>query len=278
MQTPQAHLLPDGRLHLHHGPIDLIAEAFGPGKKPAYNRVFRRFGTILGDLTRELPALRRDIRHCPMIADPVGRNMAHVASLYAPEFVTPMAAVAGAVADAMLTALVAGEGIEKAYVNNGGDVALYLTPGERFVAAVVAEQSGAFQVSAESIVRGVATSGWRGRSHSLGIADAVTVLAATAAEADVAATMIANRVDLPGHPAIGRAPAVALSPDSDLGDLLVTVEVGALDAAETDAALDAGAVYADTLFDRGLIVAAALQLNGALRIVGETNHRQSLRS
>ena len=49
-------------------------------------------------------------------------------------------------------------------------------------------------------MRGIATSGWRGRSFSLGIADAVTVLAATAAEADAAATMIANAVDLPGHP------------------------------------------------------------------------------
>ena len=44
-----------------------------------------------------------------------------------------------------------------------------------------------------SPVRGVATSGWRGRSHSLGIADSVTVLAATAAMADAAATVIAVR-------------------------------------------------------------------------------------
>ena len=32
--------------------------------------------------------------------------------------------------------------------------------------------------------RGVATSGWRGRSHSLGIADSVTVVARNAAAAD----------------------------------------------------------------------------------------------
>ena len=51
-------------------------------------------------------------------------------------------------------------------------------------------------------MRGVATSGWRGRSFSLGIADAVTVLARTGAAADAAATIIANAVDLPGHPAV----------------------------------------------------------------------------
>ena len=67
-------------------------------------------------------------------------------------------------------------------------------------------------------MRGVATSGWRGRSFSLGIADAVTVLAATAAAADAAATIIANAVDLPGHPAIARRPASELEDDSDLGD------------------------------------------------------------
>jgi ApbE superfamily uncharacterized protein (UPF0280 family) len=67
----------------------------------------------------------------------------------------------------------------------------------------------------------VATSGWRckgkgGRSFSFGIADAVTVLAGSAAAADAAATVIANAVDLPGHGAITRRPASAIDPDSDL--------------------------------------------------------------
>ena len=77
-------------------------------------------------------------------------------------------------------------------------------------------------------MRGVATSGWRGRSFSLGIADAVTVFAGTAAVADAAATLIANAVDLPGHPAFARAPARRCDPQSDLGERLVTVDVGPL--------------------------------------------------
>ena len=60
----------------------------------------------------------------------------------------------------------------------------------------------------------------------------VTVLADTAACADVAATLIANAVDLPGHGAITRAPARTLFPDSDLGAIPVTTDVGALSAAE----------------------------------------------
>ncbi len=278
MEIPQAHLLPDGQLHLHHGPIDLIVEAFGLGKRAAYERAFRRFGPILGDLAAELPSLRQDVSLRPPIMDPIGRAMAAAASRYAPEFVTPMAAVAGAVADAVLAALVMGEGIEKAYVNNGGDVALFLTPGQRFSAAIVAEQSGVFEVSADSPARGVATSGWRGRSHSLGIADAVTVLAVDAATADVAATMIANAVNLPGHPAVARTPANLLAPDSDLGDRPVTVDVGPLSAVESAAALDAGAAYAGQLLNRSLILAAALALNDAICIVGDGGIWQRLQS
>ena len=73
---------------------------------------------------------------------------------------------------------------------------------------------------------GVATSGRHGRSFSLGIADAVTVLARTASQADAAATIIANAVDLPGHPAVRRMPANELQPDSDLGARPVTRDVG----------------------------------------------------
>ena len=83
-------------------------------------------------------------------------------------------------------------------------------------------------IDADDPARGIATSGRHGRSFSLGIADAVTVLARTASQADAAATIIANAVDLPGHPAIVRCPANELQPDSDLGARLVTRDVGAL--------------------------------------------------
>src|SRR5690606_23267476 len=116
--------------------------------------------------------------------------------------------------------------------------------------------------------RGIATSGWRGRSHSRGIADAVTVLAADGASADVAATLIANAVDLPGHPAIERVPASSIDPDSDLGERLVTQDVGPLSAQDTAIALDAGLAIAEDFRRRGLIEEAALFLRGESRISG----------
>ena len=116
--------------------------------------------------------------------------------------------------------MVAAGDLTRAYVNNGGDIAFHSAQGARFrmaVAGLDGAALGRIDVGFADAAHGVATSGWGGRSFSLGIADAVTVLARTASEADVAATMICNAVDLPGHPGVGRAPADSLQPDSDLG-------------------------------------------------------------
>jgi ApbE superfamily uncharacterized protein (UPF0280 family) len=123
-------------------------------------------------------------------------------------------------------------------------------------------------ITASDPVRGIATSGWRGRSFSLGIADAVTVLADRAAAADAAATIIANTVDLPRNPAIVRLRARDLDPDSDLGDRFVTQSVGTLAPEEIDFALRSGMHTAEMLLRLGLIRSAALNLQGETRVVG----------
>ena len=140
------------------------------------------------------------------------RMVAAVAPYCERTFITPMAAVAGAVAEEILDAMTAAARLSRAYVNNGGDIALHLAPGEHFVVGMVERPDrpslfGTATLDSAQPVRGIATSGWRGRSFSLGIADAVTVLADRAAMADAAATVIANAVDLPGHPSIVRVPA-----------------------------------------------------------------------
>ncbi len=271
MQQPQATLLPDGRrLHLQHGPIDLILEAHGPGRAAAYARAARRFQTILQELVDELPALRRplpDSKACTMPRGAVARAM-HIATRpFRPEFITPMAAVAGAVADEVLAHLTADPGIAKAYVNNGGDIALHLTGRETLTAAVASVPAATFTLAADQPARGIATSGWRGRSHSLGIADSVTVLADTAAAADAAATMIANAIDLPGDPRVLRRPARDLAPDSDLRGRRITTDVAPLDRDSRAAALGAGLVRASKYLKRGLIGAAYLTLQGETRVL-----------
>jgi ApbE superfamily uncharacterized protein (UPF0280 family) len=208
-----------------------------------------------------------DTLHPDFAPGSVAHAMLAATAPFAPVFVTPMAAVAGAVADHVLAAMTAGGRLHRAYVNNGGDAALWLAPGAELTAAGGPDLSARIRVTADSPVRGIATSGWRGRSHSLGIADAVTVLARTAAHADAAATLIANAVDLPGHAAISRRPARELAPESDLGDRLVTVGVAPLTPAEIARALAAGRAEARAMLARRLIHGAALWLGGQVETV-----------
>lgn len=276
MNGPRIAWLPDGRrLHMNHGPIDLIIEAFGAEaeRRAAYAQAAVRFRTILDELVAELPELRRPSApgRPRAFAGPIARRMEAACGPLAETFITPMAAVAGSVADEMLAALVAGRDLDRAYVNDGGDIAIHLAPGGLMRLAIAGTGHGfadRIAIDAASPVCGVATSGWPGRSFSLGIADAVTVLARSGAAADAAATVIANAVDLPGHPAIMRKPANEMAPDSDLGDRLVTVDVGPLMPAEVARALERGLAVAEDLRRRGLIEAAALFLGGGARICG----------
>ena len=273
----QVQFLPDNRrLHLHDGPIDLILEAFGTpaAVKNAYDAAILRFATVLDELCGELPLLRRQAAlGNPRPGGNVARRMFDAVLPYCQHvFITPMAAVAGAVAEEILYAMTAVAPLDRAYVNNGGDIALHLAPGSSFTTAMVdrpdsPEIFGTTLIAAAQPIRGIATSGWRGRSFSRGIADAVTVLAQTAAEADAAATIVANAVDLPGHPSIARVPARDLAPDSDLGQIPVTREVGKLTAHEIATALQAGATVAHALASQRLIHSAALRLSGESRAV-----------
>jgi ApbE superfamily uncharacterized protein (UPF0280 family) len=278
---PAARLLPDGRLHLQHGPIDLVIEAFGEAGEVAlaYRQAWLRFQDILATLVAELPLLRLrvDDDH-PGVAGPVARRMLAACRPHAGRFITPMAAVAGAVADEILSALIAERSLAKAYVNNGGDIALHLAPGETLAAGVVGDVDcpaidGIATISAAMPVRGIATSGWRGRSFSLGIADAATVLAADGAAADAAATLVGNAVDL-DHPAIERTRARDLDDTSDLGGRLVTTAVGLLEPADIALALARGATCAEAMCRRRMIHGAVLLLQRQIRIIGDDTRRR----
>lgn len=287
----QRNLLTDGRWHFSHGPIDVLVSAEGDAAAvaAAHRDAWTRFEGLLDELVGELASLRR-----PVTADgpaggalsgPVARRMWDACAPFAAtRFITPMAAVAGAVAQE-LVACYGRPGVERAWVNNGGDIALHLAPGTsariglfadlaRFDpgSATPVETDAQFTVDAADPVRGIATSGWRGRSFSLGIADSVTVLAATAAQADAAATVIANAVNADDE-TIVRRPASECKDDSDLGDIPVTVDVPALPSATVRDALDAGAACARALQRAGHVWAAALVCQGRWRRIEPSSAR-----
>ncbi|MEO3473195.1 UPF0280 family protein [Roseomonas sp. CAU 1739] len=274
MDAPIVQRLTGDRLHLSHGPIDVVLRAWGAPEavQAAAAAAVALFPTILPGLVAELPALRRPMAEAPQVAHPVARRMLAACAPFAPSFITPMAAVAGAVADALLAAMRAAAPLAQAYVNDGGDIAIHVAPGESLAIGLAADPrhlalDGALRVTAGSGIGGVATSGRHGRSFSLGIADAVTVLARDAATADAAATLIANEVDF-DSPAVRRMPASDLDPDSDLGDRLVTVDVGTLSDGEIARALDAGLARAEAFRAAGHVLGAALRLGGVVRATG----------
>ena len=320
-------VLDTGTHHFQHGPIDLIVRVDGPWASAGNaDAAWQRFGVILPELVAELPVLRQPVPSSlttasidQRFASPVARRMGEACRPFRHGFVTPMAAVAGAVADEVLQALLfgaptddtahhfpqyqapgvvvgmadtvmaTGSGdravVRRAFVNNGGDIALYLAPGESWTVGLVTNPQavrfhsssgrlaadGCFTIHAGQGITGIATSGWRGRSFSLGIADSVTVLAANAALADVAATLIANQVNA-DHPAIHRAPADTLKDDTDLGSRRVTVDVGPLPPEVVREALLQGARLARQWQRSGLIAGAVLVLQGQVQLVLPDQH------
>ena len=273
--APQGRFLPDGqRLHLQHGPIDLVVEAVGAPDEveTAYRQAWRRFQPILQEIVDELPLLRRPLGEAyPLTRGAVAQRMVKAVWPHRQHYITPMAAVAGSVADEMIAALTADRTLSKAYVNNGGDIALHLALGQRLRLGVVANQDtptldALGEIGNRDPIRGIATSGWRGRSQSLGIADAATVLARSAAEADAAATMVANAVNI-DHPAVTRVPANTLRDDSDLGHLPVTTHVGPLPETAIAHALKNGRIEATRLRRIGLLESAFLALQGQFETI-----------
>ena len=278
----QRRLLSDGRWHFQHGPIDIVLQLAGETQAcaDAIENTWQRFERILPELVSELTWLRQPVSelHGHVFTHPVAQRMHRAAAQAAfaslDGFITPMAAVAGAVAQELLPC-VSQPGVDKAFVNNGGDIALHLQPEENWRVGVVTDLAkalsglqthelvidGAFVIDSYMPVRGIATSGWQGRSFSLGIADSVTVLAATAAQADVAATLIANAVNIDER-RIQRRPADSLRDDTDLGARLVTVDVPPLEERLVQQALQHGLDCAREMQARGLVHAAFLCCQG----------------
>ena len=264
--------LPDGRWHLQHGPIDIVIGASGDASavQGAHEDAWLRFRSILGELVEELALLQCPVQGNCMLRGPIARRMWNACQPHKSSFITPMAAVAGSVAQELIACYSAG-GVARAWVNNGGDIALHLAPSQSVRIGLYADMArlnldelrggirtdGQFEISSLLPVRGVATSGWRGRSFSLGIADSVTVLARTASEADAAATVIANAVNL-SDPRIQRRPACEIKDNADLGSLPVTIGVPPLEPALVQQALRAGLRRAQALRAAGLIWSAAL--------------------
>ncbi len=175
---------------------------------------------------------------------------------------TPMAAVAGTIAD-MTAEWLAAQGATKAIVNNGGDIAIRLSKGERttvgIAPAIGLSPTHVIHIDSalDSPIGGVATSGLGGRSFTKGIATAAVVAARTASFADACATSVGNATYVE-HPNIIRTLAQYLDPNTDLWGHGVVREVGKLPEEVLRQALYHGWQRANELYQGGFINGAAI--------------------
>jgi uncharacterized protein len=224
---------------------------------------------FLAEIAEDMPHLKQ-----PAVAAPpaslgrLARIMWEATALVGDADLTPMAAVAGTIADATADFLW-NVGLTRVIVNNGGDLALRLDTGETVSVGIrqdVTRQtvSSRVVVTHESHIGGVCTSGLGGRSFTRGVASAAIVLAGRSAVADAAATAVANATYIPS-PAVEQRNAETIDPETDLKGVPITTTVGTLSKVEIEQALSQGISRGEELVRRNLIAGACVCAQGRRR-------------
>lgn len=260
--------LKPGQVFVDFGPVSMVITASrnGEGDTQLCRAAFPVIAACLEDLRPSLEMLRR---YPPQVEleqlAGAGETMARAVLRTGDPWLTPMAAVAGTVADAVADFLFA-QGAEKVTANNGGDIALRLAPGQSLGLGVLydLERGGVDRVvhlTAEKGVGGVATSGLGGRSLTTGIASGVTVFSCRCAQADALATLLADRSCI-DSPAVHTRLAGELDPDSDIADLPVVVSVEPLSREEKERALEQVLREAEEQYRRGNLLACIATVQG----------------
>jgi len=192
------------------------------------------------------------------------------------EALTPMAAVAGTIADGV-AAFLSRRGMTKVIVNNGGDVAIGTGPG---VSVNVGIRPDLAQSGIEDILTlgderpswGVATSGLEGRSLTQGVASAATIIAGSASLADAAATCVANASYVEDETAI-RRPAEELDEQTDIPGIAVTIQAGPFTEEKKDLAISGAMNKAEEFINKGLIFGAYIVVDGKVMMTDFVRHR-----
>lgn len=265
-----------GLYYLDYGPMQMTLSAFC-GKQPLDQEIMDAAG-YAKDLLAELATCLKvaklpagEIKQCPASTAVLAMMIDAVKRCPDPSL-TPMAAVAGSIADSVADLLVQ-RGATRVIVNNGGDIALRLAEGESVKVGITSDLNSRFishmiEVDSASKVEGIATSGWGGRGFTKGIASAAVVLGVNCRLADACATLVANHTFCP-DPEIKQVRAEELDPDTDLCGHLVTAALGRLQPKTWQQALHNGLAQAREVVEQGLIYGAIIFAGGQLAAVPE---------
>ena len=182
--------LAPGQVYFDYGPVSMVVTAVrnGTGDSALCASAAEVVERNLRTLGQSLDMLRRYPAHVdPEALTGTARQMADAVLATGDPWLTPMAAVAGAMSDAVADFLWE-QGAEKVTANNGGDIALRLAPGQKLDMGILYDlnRSGVDRVVRllpEHGIGGVATSGLGGRSLTTGIASSVTAFSSPEATA-----------------------------------------------------------------------------------------------
>jgi hypothetical protein len=255
-------------MFLEIGPASLVISGEKDGILYSFDRckLEEKIRSILGEIREFLPVLKqkayriKNTKHMP----DVPRKMVEAVKAIDEASLTPMAAVAGSVADAIKDFL-KNECPDLVSINNGGDISIFNRKGRGLkidIGDIHTGESSPYMLNIEQLIDyGLATSGFGGRSFTLGLADSVTVIAATGAVADAAATFICNYTNTESDKVI-RQKASEIDPLTDIPDDNVTIRIDQLNDNDILQALENGLNIAANIKKQRHIYDAIINLQG----------------
>lgn len=259
--------LEDGRVFVDYGPASMVitARRDGVDLPELASQAFPLIRDSLREIAEALPILRQ----YPRDGDFSGLSglplvMAEAVLATGEPTLTPMAAVAGTMADTVADWIYA-RGADFVAVNNGGDIALRLAPGQQLRMGILPDLEGSISqvitIRSEDGIGGVCTSGLGGRSLTRGIASSVSVFAARCAVADACATHIANCSYI-DSPRVHTCLAGEIEPESDIAGLTIVSAVEKLTEEEAERGLAQIRAEAEKQLRRGNLLFAAGDIQG----------------
>ncbi len=257
------------RLYLEYGPTNLVVEAFHKDNQKIYKYITKNIDQMLRELSLELSKLKKKTKKNTHFKSQIAKKMNDSTQIFLPRFITPLASVAGAISENLLDKILSKFDLEKIYINNGGDAAIFLKKKQKLKFLVATTSSFLINLEGDNCKYGIATSGWKGRSFSMGIADSVTTIAESSAIADAAATIIANETNIKNHKNVKKQAANKIDEYSDLKNKLVTTSVGELSANDIQKALEKGTKTAKSLIGKKIILTALLNIKENYVYVGK---------
>lgn len=260
-------ILEDGRALVDYGPVTMSISAKKLGKNnveaaiKGAKKVIEAFDELVEYLAvAKLRIDEIDIDQFDNYPRVLKLMIESVKSLNNDEF-TPMAAVAGTMSDIARQEIFENTDVDYVVVNNGGDISFYKSKeSDLFKVGVISDISNkkishALEIKTDSNVRGIATSGFGGRSLTRGVSSAVTIIAENSRLADAAATEIANNTYIDSYN-VEVCLAEEIDYDTDIKGLTVVKNIGVLSEEEIDKSISLGINKAIELYERKIIKGA----------------------